>query len=402
MRIAIWWEQESWGGVDQHLLTLLRNWPGTDDSFVVFHNAANEGMKRIASELSKIESVSTVSFPERSRFFGKRASKAARYFSLPLRFVRMKGRAKRILSRERFDALLADNGGYPGAWGALAALWASASLGIPRRVLLVHHAAFARGPLRQTFESLLDLGVQHWATDLVAVSRATRNTLIERRGFYPHLNAIHVIHNGVDASGVAAGESPDLRARLGISPGKFLVGMVGRLERYKGQEDLILALGELTSDESEKVCAIFIGGRERKEEDRLRRIAEKTGVGGAVRFAGYVDGDMQGVIGQLDLFAMLTKDFEGFGLTIVEAMLAGTPVLATTVGAVTEFVSPEVAVLVPPEAPADVATAIRGVMKDPAAAKERARAAREHIRRYDGKNMARQFHRLLLISGDCE
>ncbi len=400
MRIAVWWEQALWGGVDTHLLTLLRNWPDKSDQFIIFYNSGTQGMRRISAALSQLDQVTIVSFPDSSSFLPEPLAKVVRYFFLPLRFLLMKRRAQRLLTRQGpFDVLFADNGGYPGAWGSLAALWAGAALGLRTRLLLVHHEAMARGPLRYSFESLLDLGVQYWATDLVAVSRATRTTLIERRGFYNYLNPIRVIHNGVDPSTEDEIHAVDLCAHFSIPADSFVVGMVGRIERYKGHEDLILALGELPFNKLSQVVVVFVGGGDPAERERLQVVAQKIGVASQIKFAGYIEGNIGTLMRQFDLLAMLTKDFEGIGLTIAEAMWAGTPVLATMVGAVPEFVTEDFAILVQPEAPDEIAAALLRVMGNGEDAQQRANRAQQHISKYSSQTMARKFHRLLLVSG---
>jgi glycosyltransferase involved in cell wall biosynthesis len=401
MRIAIWWEQNSLGGVDAHLLTLLKNWPDQDDQFVIFYNSDSPGMRHISSVLEKLGTVNIVPFPASSKLSTSLFARIAHHFSLPFRFWLLKRRAKRFLARQgSFDALLSDNGSYPGSWGTLAALWAGASLGIRARMLLVHHSAIPRAALRFSVESLIDLGIQRWATDIVTVSRATRATLIERRGFFSENNPIRVVHNGVDASLNSSEVKVTLRAHLDIPLDSFIVGMVGRLERYKGQEDLILALGELPPERLARVVIVFIGSGAVEEIERLKIIALKIGVASQVRFADYIEGSAGMLIKQFDLLAMLTKDFEGFGLTIAEAMLVGTPVLATMVGAVSEFVTQEIAIMVPPEAPDEIAEALLKVMDNGEDARQRAGRALLHISKFSGKAMAQKFHRLLLTSGD--
>ena len=403
MRIAVWWEQTSWGGVDTHLLTLLRNWPDTNDRFVIFHNSGNLGVARISALLGELEWVSLAPFPEPRRLLPQQLARVVQYFALPVRFLWMTRRARRLLvCQGTFDALLVDNGGYPSAWGGLAALWAGARLGFRARLLLVHHAAAARSALRHGFESLLDLGVQGWATDLVAVSHATRASLIERRGFHTQKTPIRVIHNGVDSLADDDTARVDLRERLAIPADSFVIGMVGRLEQYKGQEDLVLALSELPEEKRARVVAVFAGGVDAPEKTRLQAIAQKTGVASQIRFAGYVEGSSIHLMRQFDLLAMLTRDFEGFGLTIAEAMWAGTPVLTTMVGAVPEFVTAEVAMMVRPEAPGEIAEALVQVMDHEEETQKRALRARKHIGRYSGQAMARNFHRLLLTSGEIK
>ena len=145
MRIAVWWEQTLSGGVDTHLLTLLRNWPEPKDEFVIFYNVNNQGVKRIWDSLIQLSQVTLVSYGEPSSILPGSFGKIVRYFWLPVHFLSMKRRARRLLNRYgSFDALLADNGGYPAAWATLAALWAGSALGFRVNLLLVHHAATAR------------------------------------------------------------------------------------------------------------------------------------------------------------------------------------------------------------------------------------------------------------------
>ena len=397
-RIAIWWQQDSWGGVESHLLTLLRNWPEGEDRFVIFHNRSNPGADRLSVEFAKLANVSMVAFadpPTGRRFILLRV---LRYFALPLRFLALERQARQtLMANGSFDALLSNNGGYPAAWSCLAALWSARRLGVPKRVLLVHHAAVPRTVFRVSFEHLVDLGVQRWATDLVSVSRATRQTLIERRGFDTEFNPIRVIHNGADAPPPSADDDVALRKLFSIGADELLVGMLGRVQRYKGHEDLILAIADLDPSERRRVRAVFVGFADDSEQSRLSRLAGHLGIADRIIFTGYLAGAPGTLIKQLDVLAMLTKDFEGFGLTIAEALHAGTPVLATAVGAVPEFVSLDVAMLVPPESPRAVAAALHAFLVDPAGARQRAHNAAAHIRNFSGAVMARDFHRLLEI-----
>lgn len=396
MKIAIWWQQESWGGVDTHLATLLEAWPGADDAFTIFHNGANPGLKRIESVIGN-RGIRTVAVPEWHSAAAGLARRAAARAFLPLRFAVWCGRARRLLEAHGpFDAVLADDGSYPGAWTCLAALHAARRLGIRRRMLLVHHAAatFAFG--QRSFEQLVDRGVQRWATDLVAVSRATRASLMNLRFFDTERNPIRVIHNGIRLPAEVRRDAT-LRARWGCGENDFVVGMIGRVERYKGHEDILLAFAEMPAPFRERLRLVAVGGGADEEIERLRRMAQRLGLAERVHFAGYMPEDPVVIAGGFDLLAMVTKDFEGFGLAIAEAMAAGTPVLATTVGGIPEFVTPEVGLLVPPEAPDEIARAIESAMTDPEATAGRAARAQRHIRRFDGAAMALRFHRLLSL-----
>jgi len=173
--------------------------------------------------------------------------------------------------------------------------------------------------------------------------------------------------------------------------------MVGRIERYKGHEDLLLAMSEMDTKMIDRLAVIFIGSGEVDETDRLNKMAHKLGLADKVIIPGYIDGDSIQLISQLNILLMLTKDFEGFGLTIAEAMIAGVPVIATKVGAVQEFVDQEVAYLVPPESPSDVARALTAYLNNLDEFKLRAKKAKKHIERFSGSKMSNQYCRLLHV-----
>ncbi|NCW89912.1 MAG: glycosyltransferase, partial [Rhodocyclales bacterium] len=285
MKIAIWWQQESWGGVDTHLATMLGAWPDPDDKFTIFHNYGNPGLQRIRFAL-KARSVVTVAFPEWQANHPGLLAKGAAHLLLPFNFLWWKRRARQLLAENGpFDALIADNGSYPGAWTSLAALHAAERLLIPKRMLLVHHSAGGYGVLRQTFEQIVDRGVTRWATDLVAVSRATRQSLMRLRYFNTEQNPIRVIHNGVRL--VCNAERNDsLRAGWGCSPGDFVIGMVGRVERYKGHEDMLVAMAEMANPLRKMTRLVVVGSCQEAERARLIGLAQKLGIAEKIHFTG--------------------------------------------------------------------------------------------------------------------
>ena len=149
MRIAIYWEQQLAGGVDTHLLNLLNNWP-RGDRFIIFHNKGNKGLDRIKNDMDILKNITYVPFNSiffntienpNSRFINT-LIKYIRYLFFPLLFTFSVIQSKRLLSKSGgFDAIIANNGGYPAAWSCLASILSSRSLKITKRTLLIHHAA---------------------------------------------------------------------------------------------------------------------------------------------------------------------------------------------------------------------------------------------------------------------
>lgn len=404
MRIAIYWEQESWGGVDTHLLSLLQTWPSATDEFVLFYNHGNRGCERIRSQLDAIpnlrcETVHSYSYNELLRRVRPHRllswMRPALHFLQPLIFALNARQFRRLFSRApKIDLLLSNDGGYPAAWGCLAALSGAKAAGIAVRVLLVHHAANRPALFMGWYEHLVDRMVNRTATVLACVSYATRHTLLERRHFNDETLRMRVIHNGVALPHIEGRDAQvfDVRQAVNAST-QLLIGIVGRVEAYKGHEDIIFALGRLSEAERQQFKLVVIGAGEEGELLRLRGVAHNLGLADQVHFLGYVPEVPIRLIAQLDLLVAATRSFEGFGLTLAEAMHAGTPLLATRVGAIPEFVDDENGYLINPGDPRELAEALRNFLMNRDEWKRRAVVAQERIRQ-DGNRMAAEFHRL--------
>ncbi|MCW7482124.1 glycosyltransferase family 4 protein [Leptospira kanakyensis] len=396
MQIGIWWDQDSWGGVDSHMLNLLNYWPNETDSFVIFHNLDNKGFHRIKNKFSKSIKLTSVPFVSKhSEIF---LIKVLRNVFFPLVFLLVVLKNYFILRKYKYlDAIICNNGNYPGSLSCLATIVSSKLVNIKKRLLLIHHEAQPRRVFISTFEHLLDNLMQRYSSDIVCVSRATRKTLIDRRGFFTVRNPIRVIHNGVSLDRTNSLGNVHLRNDFGIEKEDVVIGMVGRVERYKGHEDLLFALSDLDSELSTKIKVIIVGSYEEAEKKRLLNIGKVLSVKSEIFFTGYLDVNIQEIIRQFDLLAMLTKDFEGFGLTIAEAMVVETPVLATCVGGVSEFTDNDSINLIPPESPDSIRLFLEGYFKNRKVILSKVKNAKKNIRNFSADSMSKKFYNLIKV-----
>jgi glycosyltransferase involved in cell wall biosynthesis len=148
---------------------------------------------------------------------------------------------------------------------------------------------------------------------------------------------VTTIHNGVDTQ--VFHQRPrdgQLRRQFGANDGDLLVVSVGRLVGWKGIHVIIGAMKDLP----EHVRFLVIG--EGPERQSLTELASASGVGGRVRFAGAVDhGLLPGLLSSCDLMVQPSIGEEAFGISVVEAMACGLPVLASDNGGLPEIVLPE-------------------------------------------------------------
>jgi len=164
--------------------------------------------------------------------------------------------------------------------------------------------------------------------DHVAVGGASARE-VERLFALPD-SSVRTIYNGVPDRGratVAPTASHD--APGGGGGGRHTIGTVGRLEHQKGYHRLIDALVQVPNAE-----LVLVGDGSLRGD--LEGQVDTLGLNDRVRFLGWLD-DPTATLATFDLFVLPSRN-EAFPLTIVEAMLAGVPVVATDVGSVSEAV----------------------------------------------------------------
>ncbi len=205
---------------------------------------------------------------------------------------------------------------------------------------------------------------------VVAVSRPLARSL---RRFGVAQKRIHVIPNGWNGR-VPHSDRLTARKKLGVPADRFVLGWVGRLIPVKGADVFLEALAQL-KEEAVAVSASIVG--DGAERERLQQMAKSFGLDACVTFHGQVD-DASSLFPAFDVYVLSSRS-EGTPLVLPEAIAAGVPIVATSVGGVPDLIGPGHGLLVPPEQPAALAQAILAVRANPAAAKRRATAARERL-----------------------
>ena len=109
--------------------------------------------------------------------------------------------------------------------------------------------------------------------------------------------------------------------------------MVARLEMHKDQSTLIKAIPEILKKGVKVNLSIIGDGSQRKN---LEKLAQRIGVSKVINFMGSRR-DIPKVLSELDIFVFSALEDEGFGIAMVEAMIAGIPILASDVGACLEI-----------------------------------------------------------------
>lgn len=189
---------------------------------------------------------------------------------------------------------------------------------------------------------------------------------------------VEVLLNGVDV-GTAPGrtERDAARRALGFDDRAFLVASVARLDPVKHLTAAVEALSIVRTTVPHARLVLVGDGPERQAIDAA---AERFGVRDAVFVTGY-RADVHQLLPAFDVYVNSSVS-EGISLTILEAMAAALPVVATNVGGTPEVVAPGVTGdLVPARAPADLAAAVVRLAADAGLRRQMGAAGRARVER---------------------
>jgi glycosyltransferase involved in cell wall biosynthesis len=252
-------------------------------------------------------------------------------------------------------------------WGLLAA-W---SLRIP--VVAVEHLPMARS---DRIGVLFKRFLSRRTTAHIAVGSSVAREVEALAGLAP--GSVRSIANGIPD------EVGQPFPRLSEGP---VLGTLARLHQTKGIDVLLRALVELPD-----VTAVVVGSG--PEDAALRALARALGVEQRIRFVGWSERSRDYLQG-FDVFVLPSR-VEGQPLTIIEAMLAELPVVATAVGGVPELVAEgATGLLVPPDDSEALATAVATLLADPARrAAMGSEGRRRALKSHTDSAMARNFEQI--------
>jgi len=211
--------------------------------------------------------------------------------------------------------------------------------------------------------------------------------------FHVPKERVHSIPNGIDIQAIeqAKSERERVRAELNVSPDHFAIGLIGGLRQEKNHKLLIKALA-LLKDKYPQVILVFVGSGD--QEDSLRRQAAGCGLNGRVRFLGYRS-DVPRIYAALDMYCQPSWK-EGLSLSLLMAMAAGLPIVASDIDANRNLITHGASgLLISPDSPQELAEAIRNIMAEPESAVRLGEQCRNIAKaKYDVRSWVRKYEDL--------
>jgi glycosyltransferase involved in cell wall biosynthesis len=269
------------------------------------------------------------------------------------------------LRHERVDVLHTHAFG-PNAWGSLIGWLAR----VPVVIAHEHNWAFSGRALRPVIDREL---IARCASAMIVVSGEARRRMIEIERIPPE--RLVLLPNGIRPLPPSDGHA--VRAELGVGEDDPVIGTVCIIRAEKALDVLLRAAALLIRD-FPRLRVLIVG--DGPDRERAEAVAHQLGLEGRVLVTGHRT-DVPDLLAAMDV-AVLSSDYEGSPLSMLEFMDAGKPIVATRVGGIPEAIEEGVhGVLVPPRDEAGLATALREVLRDPDAAREMGARARDRCRR---------------------
>lgn len=212
----------------------------------------------------------------------------------------------------------------------------AALLGVIKRLPIVCHL---RVPAPKKLGLQCTLGLR-CVNQFISVSQATYE------GWRTRVNVpITVVHNGMvpDRFDRTSPEN-ELRQRWGLTPEDRVICYAGRLDKMKGLGTLLQAFAQVLKNQPE--VQLWIAGKPLCSDEsyglELKQLSQKLGISDRVKFLGHVDTPIE-IFHVSDLSILPSQWAEPFGRSIIESMMAGTPVIASRVGGIAEILCDEFA-----------------------------------------------------------
>jgi glycosyltransferase involved in cell wall biosynthesis len=193
-----------------------------------------------------------------------------------------------------------------------------------------------QGLLRVSAKKALENVVYQTADAFITLSNAFRDLLIAKYGVAS--SKVHVVPGAVDTSRLQPADRVSARDLLGWPQKQRIIFSIRRLVERMGLQALIEAFASVAAKYRD--VSLFIGGKG-PLQDALRAQIRSLGLEERIRVLGFVRESLLPTHYQAASVSIVPRQcLEGFGLTTVESLACGTPVLVTPVGGLTEVVGP--------------------------------------------------------------
>lgn len=407
MKICFFTENYYKGGLDTFLINIFNAWPDSKDEITLVCNGAHPGLVTIAAKTIRpirveryyrvftsaiAQGQSTLkwcrSFPVRVFFV-----LTFRLLQYPILFPWYVVTLMLFFRRNDFDRLMVVNGGYPASLLGRCAVIAWRLAGKrPLAVMNFHNSTMRPLWYCSYFENIIDKWVVRSAKDIVSVSKDCLGSLNSRKAFID-CNKLSYIYNGIEDTARSLNSVPASSENMS-PPGRYCL-MLATYETRKGHAYLLQAFQTVVKDFPDVQLRIYGHGRPH-EKKRVADEVQRLNLENNVTLGDFMP-DTAALLAGASVLVVPSQAYESFGLTIIEAMAFGVPVVTTDVGGMPEVLGDSNAGFVcSKDDPLEFAAAINNILANPMLAVELGRNGRHAFeQRFTASKMAQQYESII-------
>jgi glycosyltransferase involved in cell wall biosynthesis len=346
MHICFFTENHYKGGLDTFIINLLNAWPDSNDILTLVCNDSHPGLNTIKEKIDRL-----IVFKKYSRVFTSKIAQgqdslkysqsyivraffvlAYRVLQYPILFPWYTFSLTLFFYRSDFDRLMVINGGYPASLLCRCAMVAWRLSGKQSQATFNFHNSAIKPPWYFSFpEYLIDRAVAWSAGHIISVSKNCLNTLNNRKAFVNNTK-LRYIYNGIADPAIVKNKEKSSSLKLDSVTSYCL--MLATYEPRKGYDYLLHAFKIVVKEIPEASLQIYGYGKDH-EKQRIINTIKRLNLQNNVSLNDFAP-DVASLLTNASVLVVPSQAYESFGLTIIEAMAFGVPVVTTDVGGMPE------------------------------------------------------------------
>lgn len=341
MKIVIFVENNSNGGMDSFLSNLINYWPHSEDELHLVANSDHPGWINLQSSITAdckfiSHNIRNAAFvvDHLFRWLPSPIRRLLRpFFKIFLYSYQLKNLSS-LLMKIDGDRLLSVNGAYPGGETCRIASIAWRKLGKTPSIHNIHNFAIPPRFFFGWYENWVDTQLEKSVHSFIGVSKCCSDSL-RLRPKLQESKKISFIYNGVCEPDTNENSIIDLRKSLNINESPLCL-MLANYEPRKGHAFLFKSFKRV-SENLPDATLVVCGDGTSEEKIKVRKILHKIAPNSKIHLLDFIAGGSS-LISQADVLLVASQEMESFGLTVAEAMMRGVPVVSTATGGLVEVV----------------------------------------------------------------
>lgn len=385
--ISIIIENLLYGGTTSHLINFINSKACRKYNFKIITNKSNAGIKNI-KESCKSNKFEIIDFNSLNALQPKIFLLKVIFFATkPLLFLFSIIQMFFILKKISSDVTLLNCGGYGDFRTEMAGAIALKLLKRKNFYLLIHHC-YSKPILWGGIINLINKYISKIFRMIFFVSKATKDSISKNTSLIDKNSKYKIIYNGVPVRPFSLKRIKKLKVKKGVNK----IGMLSRIEDYKGHLNLIYSFSKLTDKEKKQFKVFFIGNGNPIFIKKINNMISLKNLDKYFQIINYLKIDSYTILNNFDITVSLTKDFEGFGYSVAESLFVKTPVISTNVGGLKEILNDKVANIVKPNDNIGVVKSLRDFLLRKNKWKIKAKLGRKRIIEYfNSEKMSNEF-----------